>query len=414
MSPELGIACGACDTFAPLGTSSCLQCGHGLSVGAPRRPSGDLVAHSQATVIDDVVPVPPPMTERTFARRATPTPLEIAIPNALESAPLLLESPPTTDRAIGTPSIHIFEEPLRRRRESRDDSRDAPRSITPTQPAAGADPTLVEPLASLSIEELMDQAKNFVCRSCSTPVPMGHKFCGRCGAAVPAEIMTVRTQFFGQLQTPGRAKLILIRGEGVEGLSYQLNAENHAVGRRGELVFPDDPFVSPKHANFFYRAQKLVVRDEESLNGVYVRVRGKADLLPGDLFLAGEQVFRLDGPPRETDGVEADGTLFYSSPKHGSAFRVTQILQGGALGATVCARGTSLQIGREGGDLNFPTDLYMSGAHCKIEEANGQFTLHDPNSRNGTFIRVKGERELTHGDYVFIGRKLLRVEITAA
>src|SRR5690606_8901099 len=36
---------------------------------------------------------------------------------------------------------------------------------------------------SKSVEELMDQAKNFVCRSCSTPVPLGHKFCGRCGAA---------------------------------------------------------------------------------------------------------------------------------------------------------------------------------------------------------------------------------------
>jgi hypothetical protein len=43
-----------------------------------------------------------------------------------------------------------------------------------------------------SLEELMDQAKNFVCRSCSTPVPMGHKFCGRCGAAVPPEILSAR------------------------------------------------------------------------------------------------------------------------------------------------------------------------------------------------------------------------------
>ena len=101
-----------------------------------------------------------------------------------------------------------------------------------------------------SLEELMDQAKNFVCRSCSTAVPLGHKFCGRCGAAVPPEILQARTQFFGQLQAPGKAKLILIRGEGVEGLSYQLNAEQHIVGRAGQLVFPDDPFVSPRHANF--------------------------------------------------------------------------------------------------------------------------------------------------------------------
>jgi hypothetical protein len=113
----------------------------------------------------------------------------------------------------------------------------------------------------LSVEELMDQAKNYVCKSCSTPVPMGHKFCGRCGAAMPPEILAARTQFFGQLQVPGKAKLILIRGEGIEGLSYQLNAEQHVVGRNGQLVFPDDPFVSPKHANLFYRGGKLVVRD---------------------------------------------------------------------------------------------------------------------------------------------------------
>ena len=80
----------------------------------------------------------------------------------------------------------------------------------------------------------------------------------------------------------------------------------------------------------------------------------------------------------------------------------------------VCARSSGLQIGREGGDLNFPTDLYMSASHCKIEESSGKLTLTDLNSRNGTYIRIKAERELAHGDYLFIGRKLLRVEITAA
>lgn len=260
----------------------------------------------------------------------------------------------------------------------------------------------------------MDQAKNFVCRSCSTPVPLGHKFCGRCGAAVPPEILQSRTQFFGQLQAPGKAKLILIRGEGVEGLSYQLNAENHVVGRSGQLVFPDDPFVSPKHANFFYRNGKLVVKDEGSLNGVYLRVRGSVEVQSGDHFLAGEQVFRLDATPPGNDQPGPDGTYFYSSPKHQSPFRITQMLQGGAPGMTVCARSSSLQIGREGGDLNFPSDLYMSGSHCRLEELNGKLVLTDMTSRNGTYVRLSAERELGHGDYIFIGRKLLRVEITAA
>lgn len=257
----------------------------------------------------------------------------------------------------------------------------------------------------------MEQARHYVCRSCSSGVPMGHKFCGRCGEAVPPEILSAQTLFFGDMQNPAKAKLILIRGEGMDGLSFHLKAEQHIVGRDGQLPFPDDPFVSRRHANFFYRNGKLVVRDEGSLNGVYMRVRGTVELAPGDSFLAGEQLFRLDLNPKAADGQAPDGTYFYSSPKHPSTFRLVQILQGGALGMAVCARGNTLLIGREGGDLNFPGDLYMSGSHCRIEEAEGRFTLSDLNSRNGTYLRLKSERELGHGDYLFIGRKLLRVEL---
>ncbi|HTB75191.1 MAG TPA: FHA domain-containing protein, partial [Polyangiaceae bacterium] len=103
---------------------------------------------------------------------------------------------------------------------------------------------------------------------------------------------------------------------------------------------------------------------------------------------------------------------FYTSPKHQTQFKISQLLEGGAFGMAVCARGTVLQIGREGGDLNFPGDLYMSAAHCKLEDAGGKLTLTDLSSRNGTYVRLKAERELVNGDYLFIGRKLLRVEIT--
>ncbi|MFO0551189.1 MAG: FHA domain-containing protein [Polyangiaceae bacterium] len=265
--------------------------------------------------------------------------------------------------------------------------------------------------SKLSQEELMEQARHYVCRSCSSSVPSGHKFCGRCGEAIPPEIMNAQTVFFGDMQNPAKAKLILIRGEGMDGLSFHLKAEQHIVGRNGQLPFPDDPFVSRHHANFFYRNGKLVVKDEGSLNGVYIRVRGTVEITPGDTFLAGEQLFRLELNPNPSDGAGPDGTFFYSSPKHPSSFRLVQLLQGGAQGMTVCARAPSLLVGREGGDLNFPGDLYMSGSHCKIEEADGRFSLTDLNSRNGTYLRLKTERELGHGDYLFIGRKLLRVEL---
>ncbi len=257
----------------------------------------------------------------------------------------------------------------------------------------------------------MEQARNYICRSCSSGVPTGHKFCGRCGSGVPIEILNAQTLFFGDMQNPAKAKLILIRGEGMDGLSFHLKAEQHIVGRNGQLVFPDDPFVSPKHANFFYRDGKLVVRDEGSLNGVYIRVRGTVDISPGDTFLAGEQLFRLDPMPRASDGQDPDGTYFYSSPKHPSPFRLTQILQGGAIGMTVCARGTSLQIGRRAATSTSPWT-----STCPARTAASRSTAASSPSPISTAAtaptsRIKSERDLAHGDYLFIGRKLLRVEL---
>jgi pSer/pThr/pTyr-binding forkhead associated (FHA) protein len=368
-----------------------------------------------------------PASQKGDAFRASPNAKAVEAAAASSSAPTIS----AREEDVPPASASMFEDRLKPRRISSGKLKlDLPSSgriraisaqgtdlgKTNEQISAGSAGTQAASMATsgLSLEELMDQAKNFVCKSCSTAVPMGHKFCGRCGAAVPPEILNARTQFFGQLQVPGKAKLILIRGEGVEGLSYQLNAEQHVVGRNGQLVFPDDPFVSPKHANLFYRSGKLVVRDEGSLNGVYLRVRGTVDIASGDCFLAGEQLFRLDATPKLNDGPAPDGTYFYSSPKHQSPFRLVQLLQGGAEGMIVCARSNGLQIGREGGDLNFPTDLYMSASHCKLEETSGKMTLTDLNSRNGTYVKISAERELAHGDYLFIGRKLLRVEITAA
>jgi pSer/pThr/pTyr-binding forkhead associated (FHA) protein/ribosomal protein L40E len=276
-----------------------------------------------------------------------------------------------------------------------------------------ADAALRPPPAAKTQEEQMDQARYYVCESCMTPVPSGHKFCGRCGAPVPETILHMTPSFYSDMQDAAKARLILIRGEGMDGLSYHLKADQHLIGRQGQLEFPDDPFISPKHANFFYRDNRLVVRDEGSLNGVYFRVRGAVEVSPGDTFLAGEQLFRLDPTPKASDGADPDGTFFYSSPKYPSAFRLNQILEGGAIGMTVCARGSSLQIGREDGDLNFPSDVFLSGKHCTVAEKDGKFVLTDWDSRNGTYLRIKTETSLTHGDYVFIGRKLLRVELNS-
>lgn len=263
----------------------------------------------------------------------------------------------------------------------------------------------------------MDQARHYICKSCMTAVPRGHKFCGRCGESIPETALNATTRYFSDMQDPTKARLILVQGQingqGMEGLSYHLKADQHIVGRNGQVEFPDDTFVSPRHANFFYRNNRLVVRDEGSLNGVYLRIRGSADLAPGDTFIAGSQVFRFDLTPRASDGPDSEGTHFYSSPKQASAFRVTQLLAGGGTGATVCAKGPTLDIGRENCDLNFPLDLHLDLKHATIQDHGGRYTVTDEATHNGTYVRIKAEVELGHGDYVFVGRKLLRVELNA-
>lgn len=371
MELELGVVCGKCSRYHPLQSRAC-DCGHVLALEAPSIPHA---------------PPNPPVTADAPVVASPQAALEVED-----------EPPPSS----------LFQQPLKRR-------------ALASQPKLAA--ALPQPDHSaqknseVRKEEItMEQAKNFVCRSCATPVPVGHKFCGRCGAGVPPEIIAARTQFFNPLQTPGKAKLIVIRGEGIEGLSFQLGGESHIVGRHEgdvDLAFPDDRFISPKHANFVYRNDKLVLEDQNSLNGIYIRVNGTVELPEGSMLMVGEQVFRLDGPNAPEQMEMPDGTMVYVSPTHPMRFRLTQILEGGTPGMSVCSRLGELQIGREGGDLNFPSDLFMSGSHCKIIENNGKLSLVDLGSRNGTYIRIIGDRELVHGDYVFLGRKLLRVEITS-
>lgn len=261
----------------------------------------------------------------------------------------------------------------------------------------------------------MEQTRYYICQSCMTPVPTGHKFCGRCGTNVPEDELVLKDRYFSDMQDPSKARLVLVRGDGQdhEGLSYHLKASQHVVGRKGQIEFPNDVFISPRHANLFYRDGRLTVRDEGSANGTYVRVRGSVELSAGDTFIAGDQLLRVDPMPTDADQADAQGTYFYASPKTESLFRVSQVLEGGAPGLTLCSRTEKAEIGREGCDLNFRDDPYLSPKHCTVERQGNKFLLTDLGSKNGIYVRLKTEQPLSHGDYLFIGRKLLRVELNA-
>ncbi len=220
------------------------------------------------------------------------------------------------------------------------------------------------------------------------------------------------TLFFGGAHQSARAKLTLIRGDGDDGVSFTLAGQEHLAGRGDcPISFPDDPFLSPTHANFVYAGHQLVVRDHGSLNGVYVRISTATELRNGSTVLVGEQVLSVDPAPQPEDLPDAEGTYYSASMIRPASLEIRQNLRGGQIGWVHRVEGDVVTIGRENNDINFPDDPFISGRHAELRIAGGVLTVTDLGSRNGTFVRVHGERVLKHGDYVFIGQQLLRVEI---
>jgi pSer/pThr/pTyr-binding forkhead associated (FHA) protein len=253
------------------------------------------------------------------------------------------------------------------------------------------------------------------CSNCGAEVPVAHRFCGKCGhPQKQAEAARGRTEFFGGQPTAGRAKLVLIRGEGMDGVSYQLNAAEHIAGRKaGAILFPEDHYLSPRHANFYYDQGRLFVRDEGSLNGVFARIRTPVRLNQGDVFLAGEELLRVQWNDLGGSNVGVDHTHFFASPFPDASRRVTQIFEGGRPGLCHLVGNSTVTIGRENCDIEFPHDRFISGRHCKVEFDGEGAAVTDLGSRNGTYVRVNGQRALEDGDYLFVGKQLLRVEIAS-
>ncbi|MDC0719625.1 FHA domain-containing protein [Nannocystis bainbridge] len=225
-----------------------------------------------------------------------------------------------------------------------------------------------------------------------------------------------KTMFFGALQQQHVVpRLVVIKGEGGDGVTYHLSATNHVVGRStGEIRFNEDFFLSPEHALFSVQGNRLFAKDLGSINGVFVRIKSPVPLDHGDCFLVGEQLLRLDSAPFNEPGPDANHTYSYTSPRPDARFRVVQLLAGGGEGRIVSAQATTLTLGREANHMNFPQDRFISGRHARLDSASDShhIILTDTGSRNGTFVRIKGAVELFHGDYIFIGQQLLRVEIS--
>jgi hypothetical protein len=103
-------------------------------------------------------------------------------------------------------------------------------------------------------------------------------------------------------------------------------------------------------------------------------------------------------------------TQVMSSQRAPTRGRLHLVMEGGQPGE-IYQLSEDTVIGRSAGDIIFPHDGFMSGKHARVVQRGGTFVLTDEGSRNGTFVRIKGEIELKPGDMILVGKQLFRFEV---
>ena len=76
---------------------------------------------------------------------------------------------------------------------------------------------------------------------------------------------------------------------------YHLTRGELTLGReQGDIVFSDDEFLSRRHAQLQFRANRVTLRDLGSSNGTYVRLRAQHVLSPGEMIRMGDELLRFE------------------------------------------------------------------------------------------------------------------------
>jgi pSer/pThr/pTyr-binding forkhead associated (FHA) protein len=202
----------------------------------------------------------------------------------------------------------------------------------------------------------------------------------------------------------------LARGEGIKAY-YEIPDRPVSIGRvKSDICFPEDETVSVRHAVLKVSQNHLVLEESSTANGVFVRLKQDYPLKEGDMFLCGDQVFRVSLRPSRFHPADFVGYIAPSEPK--VVATVTHILGDGRDGNVYPIQRFPFLIGREEGHIICPNDRFMSRKHAFIDLSDKGLVLRDAGSRNGTFICMRGRIELGEGDYLTIGRQLMRVEVS--
>jgi pSer/pThr/pTyr-binding forkhead associated (FHA) protein len=227
-------------------------------------------------------------------------------------------------------------------------------------------------------------------------------------------------------------RIVVITKEGGEGASYPLFDQVDIGRSEGDVILPDDFYLSPRHARIARKPEpagapqgRAVYQliDLASTNGVYLRLNQNGSkevaLEDQDLFLVGQQVLKFELVRHAEEGLAPatqHGTLVFGTPAAARYARISQRSVEGVTRDTFHVTRAETVLGRESGDVVFTDDPFLSRRHAaiKFDHATRRFMLGDLGSSNGTFIQIRGEVTIRSGDQFRIGQQLFRIDLNTA
>jgi hypothetical protein len=111
----------------------------------------------------------------------------------------------------------------------------------------------------------------------------------------PPQPLEDATEIMGTPNPGFWGRLSVIVGRDVDGSAFPLFGEAIVLGReRGDILFPEDGYVSGTHARILLRDDRVYLTDLGSSNGTFLRIRHERTVPTATFMLMGQQLFRLE------------------------------------------------------------------------------------------------------------------------
>tara|TARA_Y100001934_G_C12336783_1_gene768017 strand:+ start:333 stop:1439 length:1107 start_codon:yes stop_codon:yes gene_type:complete len=243
-------------------------------------------------------------------------------------------------------------------------------------------------------------AENQACPSCLTEMPPDHLFCGQCGAKLSLE----DEHYWG-------LRLLSAAGEIEDTLPLQRATAILGRSAAADLQIADDPTISLQHARLRVEGGILRVEDLGTMNGIFRPVEEASPIRHNMVIRAGGQWLRFQKLTAVGRSPLLSGPLPQFGPYHQPWGRLLRYGHHGKVTTARLIAGDTFTVGRTEGDMVIGKAATLSGQHFVLRrDEEGEVTVEDLGSRNGTYLQVEQGRTLNQGQSLLIGERLIRFD----